>query len=148
MPLLSIEAAHVVYNSIILSALKYNCIVNLNLNTCQQSKLKSLQRRAESIFNVKTTPIMNTFNKHAVMLVRKCLNGSVAPALEGYFKLYEHNVNTRNNKRLVEIPRVKLSFAKNSFYSMGAKLFNSLPMSLRLIDSISLFKKQATIHFK
>ena len=90
---------------------------------------------------------MNTFNKQAVMLVRKCLDGNVAPAFVGYFKLREHNVNTRNNKLLVEIPRVKLSFAKNSFYFMGAKLFNSLPMRLRQTE-ISSFKKQAKIHFK
>lgn len=63
MELLTTEAAHLVYDSIIVSALKYNCIVNLNLNSSQQSKLRSLQRRAESLFNIKTTPIMNTFNK-------------------------------------------------------------------------------------
>lgn len=148
MDLLTAEAAHLVYDSIIVSALKYNCIVNLNLNSSQQSKLKSLQRRAESLFNVKTTPIMNTFNKHAVMLVKKCLCGNVAPAFVGYFKLRDCGVNTRNNRISVDLPYVKLSFARNSFYFMGAKLFNSLPLSLRQADSISSFKKQTKLHFE
>ena len=52
MELLTTEAAHLVYDSIIVSTLKYNCIVNLNLNSSQQSKLKPLQRRAESLFNI------------------------------------------------------------------------------------------------
>ena len=63
MELLTIEAAHLVYDNIIVSALKYNCIVNLNLISSQQLKFKSFQRRAESLCNIKTTPIMNTFNK-------------------------------------------------------------------------------------
>ena len=148
MDLLTAEAAHLVYDSIIVSALKYNCIVNLNLNSSQQSRLKSLQRRAQSLFDKKTTLIMNTFNKQAVMLVKKCLCGNVVPAFAGYFKLRDSGVNTRNNRKSVDLPYVKLSFARNSFYFMGAKLFNSLPLSLRQEDSISPFKKQAKLHFK
>ena len=129
-------------------ALKYNCIVNLNLNSSQQSKLKSLQRRAESLFNIKTTPIMNTFNKQAIMLVKKCLCGNVAPSFVEYFKLRDRGFNTRSNKISVELPSVKLSFARNSFYFMGAELFNSLPSSLRQVDSFSSFKRQAKLHFK
>ena len=113
-----------------MSALKYNCIVNLNLNSSQQSKLKSLQRRAESLLNIKTTPIINTFNKQAIMLVKKCLGGNVAPTFMEYFKLRDRGVNTRNNRISVELPSVEFSFARNSFYFMGAKLFNSLPLSI------------------
>ena len=91
---------------------------------------------------------MNTFNKQAIMLVKKCLGGNVAPTFMEYFKLRDRGVNTRNNRISVKLPSVKLSFARNSFYFMGAKLFNSLPLSLRQVDSFSSFKKQAKLHFK
>ena len=82
------------------------------------------------------------------MLVKKCLGGNVAPTFMEYFKLRDRGVNTRNNKISVELPSVKLSFPLNSFYFMGAKLFNSLLLSLRQVDIFSSFKRQAKLHFK
>lgn len=66
---------------------------------------------------------MNTFNKQAVMLVKKCLDGNVAPAFVDYFKLRDRGVNTRNNRILVDIPSVTLSFARNSYYLWGLNYF-------------------------
>ena len=70
-PLLTHEAAIAVYKSVILSALKYNCIVQLNLTRTQKDKLEHLERRAKNILNTDDLPsIPNDFFKHAVKLVR------------------------------------------------------------------------------
>ena len=146
MPLLTMEAASSIYSSIIVSALRYNCIVNLNLNETQNKKLQSLERRANKILETETSSIKNQFNKQAVLLVRKCLEKELCSNFDNYFSLNKHRQNTRNNNILVKLPKVKLEFAKNSFYFMGAKLYNSLPSENRMnyID----FKKQIKLLFK
>ena len=75
---LKLDAAWVLYSSIIVSALKHNCIVHLKLN--QEMKLRSLKRRADKILKTKTTPIMNTFIKHAVLTIHKCLHKAITPS--------------------------------------------------------------------
>ncbi len=44
--------------------------------------------------------------------------------------MLSHEKSTRNNNALIEILRVKLEVAKQSFYFAGAKIFNSLPMKV------------------
>ena len=146
LPLLTLEAAFAVYSSVIVSALKYNCIAQLNLNQTQQKKLRSLECRANFMLKTKTTPIKNEIDKHAVLLVRKCLNGKVCEHFRDYFKIHEHRMNTRNNNILMQIPKVKLEFAKNSFFFLGAKLYNSLPKEIREINDG--FKNKVKLFFK
>jgi hypothetical protein len=38
---------------------------------------------------------------------------------------------TRNNGALLCIPKVKLKLAKSVFFSMGVKIFNTLPNEIR-----------------
>jgi len=45
--------------------------------------------------------------------------------------------NTRNNGKAAKLPKVKLDFARRSFYFLGASVFNSLPLSLKNINSNS-----------
>ena len=53
-----------------------------------------------------------------------------------------HNVlNTRNNGKAAKLPKVKLHFARRSFYFLGASIFNSFPLSLRNMNSRVLFRK-------
>ena len=46
-------------------------------------------------------------------------------------------LNTRNTGKVAKLPKVKLDFARSSFYFLGASIFNSLPLclSLRNINS-------------
>ena len=50
-------------------------------------------------------------------------------------------LNTRNNGKAAKLPKVKLDFARRGFYFLGASIFNSLPLSLRNINSKVLFRK-------
>ena len=59
-----------------------------------------------------------------------------------YFQRLHHNaLNTRNNGKTAKLPKVKLDFACCSFYFLGASIFNSLPLSLRNINSRVLFRR-------
>jgi len=135
-PLLTHEAAIAVYKSVIISALKYNCIVQLNLTRTQRDKLKSLERRASNILNTDDIPsIQNDFCKHAVKLVRKCMEGKVCENFVDYFQINEHNKNTRNKNILLTVPKIRLELARSGFFSMGAKLYNLLPREIRQSES-------------
>ena len=40
-------------------------------------------------------------------------------------------MSTRNNGKLLKIPKVKLEFARSGFFFMGARIFNFLPKEVR-----------------
>ena len=46
-----------------------------------------------------------------------------------------------NNGKAAKLPKVKLDFARCSFYFLGGSLFNSLPLSLRKKKKKKNFKK-------
>ena len=46
-----------------------------------------------------------------------------------------------NNGKAAKLPKVKLDFARCSFYFLGGSLFNSLPLSLRNTNFKVLFRK-------
>lgn len=63
-------------------------------------------------------------------------------AFNEYFKINIHGKMTRNNNVLVKLPKVKLEFARNSFFYFGAHLYNSLPLEIRKEASFLLFKNK------
>ena len=57
----------------------------------------------------------------------------------------EHNVRTRNRNILLQIPKVKIDFAKNGFFFMVARLYNSLPKDIR--ESANDFENKVNSYF-
>ena len=78
--------------------------------------------------------------------MRKCVNGNVCTNFQDYFMINEHNVRTRNRNILLQIPKVKVEFAKNGFFVMGARLCNSLPKDIR--ESVDDFENKVNSFFK
>ena len=60
--------------------------------------------------------------------------------LNDYFQRLRNALNTRNNGKTAKLPKVRLDFARRIFYFLGASIFNSLPLSLRKINSRVLFR--------
>ena len=58
-----------------------------------------------------------------------------------YFKVQSHGRGTRNDGYRLQIPFIKLKYAKSGFYSMGVTLYNELPLNIRKIESFNLFRK-------
>ena len=123
----------------------YNCIIQLNLTQTNLKKLKTVEARAYSILKSKTCDLKHEIDKHAILLVRKCLNGTVCTNFHNYFMINEHDVRTRYRNVLSQIPKVKLEFAKNGFFFMGARLYNSLPKDIR--KNADDFEKKVNLYF-
>ena len=68
------------------------------------------------------------------------INGTACFPFKDYFQRFHSALNTRNSGKTARIPKVKLDFARRSFYFLGASIFNSLPLSLRNIHSRVLFR--------
>ena len=78
--------------------------------------------------------------RNACNIVRKCVENRLCEIFNGYFEKIEHSVRTRNSNCLRKLHKVKLDVAKNCFYFMGAKFYNSLPISIRKEGKYSKFK--------
>ena len=128
---LPIDAIKCVYQATVQPTITYSCVVNLNLTHTQKQKLVSLDQRASKIVKNLEINTLDMIFKHAVKFVNKCLDGVVCSNFVNYFKVLSHQKNTRNNNHMLILPKVKLELAKRSFYFMGAKLYNSLPLEIR-----------------
>ena len=140
------KAGKCMYQSMVVPLLTYNCIANLNLNRNQLGRLCSLDRRVSQILGEPMTPIFNLIKKHAILRVEKCLSVGMCSSFRNYFQKLEHKVSTRNNGKLLKIPKVKLEFARSGFFFMGARIFYSSPME----DCASLaddFRNKVKTHF-
>ena len=124
----------------------YNCIANLNLIKTQLGRLYSLDRRVSQILGEPMTPIFNLIKKCAVLRVEKCLSVGVCLSFRDYFQKLEYKVSTRNNGKLLKIPKVKLEFARSGFFFMGARIFNSLLMEVCASLADDFWNKMKT-HF-
>ena len=130
-----------IFKAMILPCITYNCTVNLNLTQTQRQKLQTIDRLAEKIIGKKQTSIENEIKKHSVMLVRKCVQKETCENFKDYFKIQSHDRVTRNNNYLLQIPKTKLKYAKNGFFSMGVTLYNELPTKTRKIENFNAFRK-------
>ena len=129
----------------------YNCTVHLNLNQTQKNKLQSLQNRAIKIVDdakVKLANIIQKLNIHTYILVKKCLIGEVCSNFIEYFHLKKHLYNTRNNNIHVELPSIKLEFARKGFFFMGSKIYNVLPSEISQEVNLNFFKKKIRNYHK
>ena len=73
-------------------------------------------------------------------LTYRCLKMDLCENFENYFEIIESKYATRNNKRLIRLPKVRLECAKKSFYFNGAKTFNDLPSDIRKAETLNDFK--------
>ena len=82
-----------------------------------------------------------------MMEINKFVNdGDNCVNFNDYFAINQHKMNTRNKNILVKTPNVRLEFAKNSFYFVGAKIYK-LPSPKEIIENNTDFKKQVKLFF-
>ena len=139
---LATKAASNIYKMMIVPLVTYAATTSLNYNKHQLEKLLSLERKAQKVVNCeeRLPKIQNQIVKESCLLVRKCIDGSVCENFQSYFKVNEHSIAKRNNGKSVTMPAVKLGYAKNSFYFMGSKLYNNLPLTVRSAENYESFK--------
>ena len=84
--------------------------------------------------------------QHACKFVR-FLDDTCCKNFHGYFIKTERTQNTRNNKYLLQIPKLRTEFAKKSAQFMEAKMYNDLPIETRKEPSFSLFSNKLNTLF-
>ena len=136
------EASNRIVTSIIQPGLTFNSLSNLSFTKTRKERFESFDNRANVVLRNTQINTLDMIYKHALQTVRKCLNGDTCHNFHGYFEKNLHEMETRNCGTLLKIPKVKLEFAKKAFYFQGVKLFNSLPIETRNIQTLKDFKEK------
>ena len=63
--------------------------------------------------------------------VHQCLTNNICKNFENYFEVIESKINTRNNGRLIQLPKVKLEVTPKLFFFQGGYEYNTLPRKIR-----------------
>ena len=146
---LTVGANIKVYFSMIVPIMRHSSTIEILCNDTQFRKLQSLDHRLNSILKSTVTSISSCLNCDIHMLVKRCLvNKSNLDTFDNYFEIFDHKMKTRNNNHSIRLPRVKLEIAAHRFFFPGDILYNPLPLELRQIGDILLFKRRLKEHFK
>ena len=157
-PYIDLATSKIIYNCIIQSKIDYCCEVwGLRLLT-QTSQVTKLQKRAVRIILETNyfTPSIQLFNRLDMLsyekrvmyfrciFVYKCLNNLSSDFFQNKFQYISevHNLNTRSaaNQNL-SIPKCKTDYLKHSFIYSAIKVFNSIPVTIKSLPTISAYKK-------
>ena len=133
-PLLTKAAAARTYQAFIIPIITYCSLINYNFGRSRSETMTTLEQRARAIVGTNSLQSIEAESKRKICAtVKKCLNGDF-PFFMDYFNFITHNYSTRNNKKLLRLPKVKLESFKKSFFYNGAKVFNSLPNDIRCLE--------------
>ena len=149
-PFFNVSVTKKVYNMMITPLMTYCGNLHLCLTKIQRENLNSIERRYNRIINsdnVKVNSIENSLKRKACKTVKKCLNNLVCENFKDYFEINKHDKCTRNKNKLIKLPKIRLEYGRKSFYYTGSKLYNSLPLDLRNIQSFSEFASQVDKFF-
>lgn len=137
------EIYEMIYEMMILPIITYSTSIKPTLTRTQLAKLSSIENRVNEIVGrEKHIPrLEKLIQKKACLTVRKCLDNDVCCNFQGYFETNNRNQRTRNNSKLVKLPKVKLEYARQSFRYVAAKIYNDLPISMRAEGDFKVFKK-------
>ena len=98
--------------------------------------------------NLHWLPIPQRIEFKIVLMVFKALHGLAPGYLHELLVGYEAPRSLRSNDHaLLQVPRTKLkSYGDRAFAKTGPVLWNNLPLRLRLIDDLDLFKSSLKTH--
>ena len=88
----------------------------------------------------------DSIRKNACKIVKKVITDDICSNLKGYFEVNNHSKQTRNANFLFKVPRIKIETARSSFYYVGVKFCNDLPLNLRKVESYKEFERQLKLH--
>ena len=82
----------------------------------------------------------------SVIMVFKFINNFSCDIFNCYFSALSHQRSTRNNGIGIALPKVKLESARKGFYFQGGLIYNNLPLDIRQLKSIVLFRSALKDH--
>ena len=118
-------------------------LTNINQNATQIKMLHSIHNRAITIIGKNKHRDSKIYHPLAINqiktceFVRNCIDGNTCSNFKEYFEKLNYKQLTRNNGYLLKLPKIRLEYARGSFYYMGAKLYNDLPLEIHKIDNFN-----------
>ena len=140
-PLLTKTAAVRIYQAYVIPLITYCSLINYNTGRSRSEATTTLEQRAHEIVGTYNMASIEAASKKKICAtVKKCLNGDF-PFFMDYFHFIKHNHSTRNNNKLLRLPKVNLESTKRSFFYNATKVFNSLPNDIRGLEGYNEFLK-------
>ena len=143
-------SAERIYRAMIMPIFTYCGQITLGWSETRRCQIRNLEQRSHRIIlqnskclncELRLPSIENFLKKKACLFVFDCLKGNVCSPFKDYFNFLIHDFNTRNSKTTIALPKVKLDFARKSFYFLGASVFNFLPLKIKQISCKILFRE-------
>ena len=156
-PFVDLKTAKTIYNSLIKPLFDYCDVVWDTIGAVSSTRLQKLNNRAARVitqtgYEVRSSDIRNQLGwstlderrqNHKSIMMYKVLNG-IAPA---YLKRYfSYGADTsryflRGSGVNLSLPKPNTDYMKKSLKFSGAKLWNSLPVQLKRLPTLSSFKR-------
>ena len=141
-----------VYKALLESHLRYSDELWGSLSNTKLDHLQRLQTRARTLIESSRLKDGWSFNWLSVsnliifdgpVMIYEVMNGLCPDNLRGRLVTRSQisNYPTRNQLDL-DTPRQSLEFSKNSFFYSGAKAWNDIPLEIRMISTITIFKRK------
>ena len=145
-----------VYHALFESHIRYGNVVWGTISSSELQALQSLQKRAISIIDrarfqdlwpKKLLSVMNLIRFDLCVMVYKIANKQCPESLWNMFqqRCSISNYNTRNYRDL-HIPKLNLELTKKGFHYSGIKAWNDIPVNIRELPSLRLFKTHLRRH--
>ena len=152
-----LKTAKTIYNSLIQPLFDYYDVVWDTIGAVPNTRLQKLNNRAARVimqtgYEVRSSDTKNQLGwstlderrqNHKSIMIYKVVNG-IAPAyLKRYFS-YGGDTSRyclRGSNVNLSLPKPNTDYMKKSFKFSGAKLWNSLPIQLKLLPTLSSFKQ-------
>ena len=143
-------SAERIYIAMIMPIVTYCGQITHGWSETRMCQIRNLEQRSHRIIlqnskclncELRLSTIENVLKKKACLFVFDCLKGNVCSPFKNYFNFSTHDFNTRNSRTTIALPKVKLDFARKSFYFLGASALNSLPWKIKQISSRVLFRE-------
>ena len=139
-----------VYHALFESHLCYGNVVWGSISSSELQALQRLQNRALSIIErarfkdpwpKKWLSVVNLVRFDRCVMVYKIVNKQCPESLWNMFqkRCTISNHNTRNHRDL-HIPKLNLELTKKGFHYSGIKAWNDIPVNIRTLPSLRLFK--------
>ena len=150
------HAAESINKATVLPKMLYCSTPSVKISDTMGKKFENLQARAIKIIHHHPEfdqehghmTILNQKKFKADLLISKCSQGTTIPNFESYGERVSHNYGTRGNTATLSVPRVRTEAAKKSFWLQGPSCFNELPIDIRSLDSIIVFKHRLKEHLQ
>ena len=146
----------IVYHALFESHLRYGNVVWGSISSSELQALQRLQNRALSIIGLgrfkdpwpkKLLSVVNLVRFDRCVMVYKIVNKQYPESLWNMFqqRCTISNYNTRNYRDL-HIPKLNLELTKKRFHYSGIKAWNDIPVNIRELPSLRLFKTRLKKH--